>query len=75
MTKSLFSLSLCVGFLLAQNSCPIVIEDVKQNSDSYTLVLKYSSKCEILMEHNTSHISLISKPYEEEGAASRYQWQ
>ena len=63
MIKHFVPLLFFPGVLLAENSCPIVIESVKQNSDSYTLVLKHSEKCEILMDHNSSHISLVSKPY------------
>ena len=63
MIKSLFLFLLPAIFLLAESRCPIEIESVRQNSDSYTLVLKHSEKCEILMDHNASQVSLISKPY------------
>ena len=63
MIKHSLFLLLVSGLLLADSGCPIVIESVKQNGDHYTLVLKHSEKCEILMDHNSSQISLVSKPY------------
>ncbi|SFZ98899.1 NLP/P60 family protein [hydrothermal vent metagenome] len=70
--KSIFILSvvLFVTTLYAQNSkkvdCGIHIESVKNNVDTYTLVLKHDKNCEILMDHNESQISLISKIYEKD---------
>ena len=43
--------------------CNIHIESVKNNSDTYTLVLKHDKNCEIIMDHNESLISLVSKAY------------
>ena len=44
--------------------CDIQIESVKNSADTYTLVLKHNQNCEIIMDHNKSHISLVSKGYE-----------
>jgi len=70
MIKNLSLLLLCLNGLSAQSSCPIEIQRVKQNSGTYTLVLKHSEKCEILMDHNSSRISLVSKLYVETGTVS-----
>ncbi len=51
--------------LNAENmNCDIKIETVKNSADTYTLVLKHDKNCEIIMDHNVSHISLLSKAYE-----------
>ena len=51
--------------LNAENmNCDIKIETVKNSADTYTLVLKHDKNCEIIMDHNASHISLVSKDYE-----------
>ena len=43
--------------------CDIEIQGVKNSEGIYTLVLKHDKNCEILMDHNESHISLVSKIY------------
>ncbi len=45
----------------ADDTCDIQIQSVKNSKDTYTLVLKHGENCEILMDHNKSHISLVSK--------------
>jgi len=58
-------LLLCFSaFLSAETPCSIEIESVKQTAEHYTIVLKHRAECEILMEHNVSTVSLVSKPYE-----------
>ena len=68
MIKNLSLLLLSLSCVSAQSGCPIEIESVQQNSGVYTLILKHSEKCEILMEHNSSQVSLVSKPYRETSA-------
>jgi cell wall-associated NlpC family hydrolase len=46
--------------------CSIQIQSVKHNNDTYTLVLKHDKNCEIMMDHNDSLISLVSKAYEKQ---------
>ena len=55
------------SFLFAQ--CDIEIQSVKNNSDSYTLVLKHDKNCEILMDHNGSQLSLVSKVYKDKNVS------
>jgi cell wall-associated NlpC family hydrolase len=62
-----FSSLLLLTVLNAENSnCEIRIETVKNSPDTYTLVLKHDKNCEIMMDHNESSISLISKAYEKQ---------
>lgn len=55
-------------FVFAEGStdhaCDIEIISVNNEVDTYTLVLKHQAACEILMDHNTSQISLVSKKHE-----------
>ena len=60
MLKHILSF-LSVSALLFAASCEIEIQSVQNSADTYTLVLKHNTQCEILMDHNTSHISLVSK--------------
>jgi cell wall-associated NlpC family hydrolase len=60
MLKHILSF-LPVSVLLFAVPCEIQIQSVQHHADTYTLVLKYDKKCEMLMDHNASHISLISK--------------
>ena len=60
MLKSTF-LFFSASLFLSASECDIQIKSVKNDIDIYTLVLKHDRKCEILMDHNVSHISLISK--------------
>ena len=57
-----------VGTLCAESiqkeACDIEIVSVNNEVDTYTLVLKHHAECEILMDHNKSHISLVSKVHE-----------
>jgi len=46
---------------IADDACNIQIQSVKNSENTYTLVLKHGKNCEILMDHNESHISLVSK--------------
>jgi cell wall-associated NlpC family hydrolase len=58
----LATLATFVWLTAAETSgCNIEIKSVKNTPDTYTLVLVHNSACEILMDHNESHISLISK--------------
>ena len=50
------------SFVMAGKDCPLSIESLKQSGEVYTIVLRHSQKCNIVMEHNRSHISLLSKP-------------
>jgi len=50
--------------IILEGACDISIERVENSSDTYTLVLKHDSACEILMDHNTSHISLVAKAHD-----------
>ena len=45
-------------------TCLIEIVKVTQHTDTYTLELKHDSKCEIIIEHNRTHIGLLSKVHE-----------
>ena len=75
--KSVFTLSvlLFATTLYAENSkkvdCSIQIESVKNNLDTYTLVLKHDKNCEIMMDHNKSLISLVSKTYEKQDSVAK----
>jgi cell wall-associated NlpC family hydrolase len=71
----IFSVLLFLTTLDAENhskvDCSIQIESVKNNSDTYTLVLKHDKNCEIIMDHNESLISLVSKAYEKQEHVSK----
>jgi cell wall-associated NlpC family hydrolase len=56
-------LSFLAGSLLYAYAaqCDLQIQSVENSADTYTLVLKHDKACEVLMDHNTSHISLVSK--------------
>ena len=41
--------------------CDISIETVSQKDDTYTLVMHHDPDCEILLDHNATHLSLTSK--------------
>lgn len=62
-----FVLLFLTGFLFAKgtadNACDIQIQSVENSENTYTLVLKHGKNCEILMDHNESHISLVSKTH------------
>jgi cell wall-associated NlpC family hydrolase len=60
MRKSVL-LFLFSSLFLSAEKCDIQIQSVKNSLDTYTLILKHDVQCEILMDHNTSHISLVSK--------------
>ena len=49
------------SLLLCAVPCEIEVQSVENSADTYTLVLKHNMQCEILMDHNASHISLVSK--------------
>jgi cell wall-associated NlpC family hydrolase len=55
-----------VVITIVQGACDISIQHIDNNEDTYTLVLKHDKSCEILMDHNNSHISLVSKEHEAE---------
>ena len=57
--KHLWLLFAAGNFLFAE--CSMDIESVKNSDDTYTLVLKHDKNCEILMDHNGSQLSLVSK--------------
>lgn len=63
------------SFMHAENNqkgdCDIHIESVKNSSDTYTLVLKHDKNCEIIMDHNESLISLVSKAYEKQDSIAK----
>jgi len=44
--------------------CEIHIAHSEHDDGRYTLVLEHDKGCEILMDHNASHILLVAKPYE-----------
>ena len=46
------------------NVCEMQVVSVKNDANTYTLVLKHKQECEILMDDNKSLISLVSKHYE-----------
>jgi cell wall-associated NlpC family hydrolase len=52
--------------LYAQNStdCQMEIVSVKNDPQAFMLHIKYGKNCEILMDHNESQITLISKAYD-----------
>jgi cell wall-associated NlpC family hydrolase len=52
---------LSASLVLCASPCELQIVSARNSADTYTLVLKHGMQCEILMDHNTSHISLISK--------------
>ena len=64
MLKHILSF-LTISVLLFAAPCEIEIQSVQNSTDTYTLVLKHNTQCEILMDHNTSHISLVSKIVDE----------
>ena len=70
-----FSVLFFVTTLYAENQpkvdCSIHIESIKNNSDTYTLVLKHDKNCEIMMDHNASLISLVSKAYEKQESVAK----
>jgi len=70
---STFSVFLFLTTLYAETQidCRIQIESVQNNSDTYTLVLKHDKNCEIMMDHNASLISLVSKMYEKQGSVAK----
>ena len=64
--KNFIFVSLAFGNLLyAQKTgeCSMFIKSVKNDADRFILTIGHDSNCEILMDHNASHISLVSKPY------------
>jgi len=58
------SLLFSAVIVIVQGRCDISIQHVNNSEDTYTLVLKHDKSCEILMDHNRSHISLVSKEHE-----------
>ncbi len=70
-----FSILLFLTTLYAEShnkvDCSIQIESVKNNSDTYTLVLKHDKNCEVMMDHNESLISLVSKAYEKQDSVAK----
>jgi cell wall-associated NlpC family hydrolase len=51
---------------IIQGACDISIQRVDNSEDRYTLILTHDKSCEILMDHNRSHISLVSKEHKAE---------
>jgi len=49
--------------------CSINIKKVSHTPETYTLVLTHDPRCEILMDHNESHIDLVFKSHDT-GASS-----
>lgn len=41
--------------------CSIKIKKVEHTPETYTLIISHDPSCEILMDHNESHIDLVSK--------------
>jgi len=60
MIKGAF-LFFSASLFVSATQCDIQIQSVQHSVDTYTLVLKHDKKCEMLIDHNASHISLISK--------------
>ncbi len=44
--------------------CTMQIKKVDQTSETYTLVITHNKRCEILMDHNESHIDLVPKVHD-----------
>lgn len=44
--------------------CSIEIKKVEHTPGTYTLVIAHDARCEILMDHNSSHIDLVSKSHD-----------
>jgi len=69
MTSILFSLCVVAGSMLyAQTDtvpvdCRMHIDTVKNDAAQFTLTISHNEKCEIMMDHNTSKIVLISKEH------------
>ena len=69
MTRILFSFCFVTGSLLyAQTDnvsvdCRMHIDTVKNDAAQFTLTISYDEKCEVIMDHNTSKIVLISKEH------------
>jgi hypothetical protein len=69
MKNILFSLCFGTGSMLyAQTDtvlidCNMHIDMVKNDAKQFTLTLSHDEKCEIMMDHNTSKIVLISKEH------------
>ena len=65
----LFSLCVVTGSMLyAQTDtvpaeCRMHIDTVKNDATQFTLTISHDEKCEIMMDHNTSKIVLISKEH------------
>ena len=70
MFKVFFLLISLLLFVSAEQ-CDIQIQSVQNNSDTYTLILKHDKHCEILMDHNSGHISLFSKVYEKHSSVGQ----
>ena len=69
MKSILFSLGFTVGSVLyAQTDtslveCSMHIDVVKNDAKQFTLTVTHDEKCEIMLDHNTSKIVLISKEH------------
>ena len=69
MKKILFPLYLAAGSILyaqtsiVPNECKMHIDKVKNGTTQFTLTISHDEKCEIMLDHHTSKIVLISKEY------------
>ena len=70
MQKLLFSF-LTASLYLYASQCDLQIQSVENSAETYTLVLKHDKACEVLMDHNASYISLVSKKAEVQTAIDK----
>ena len=70
MQKLIFSF-LAISLYVYAAQCDLQIQSVENSAGTYTLVLKHDKACEVLMDHNASHISLVSKMAEAQTAIEK----
>jgi cell wall-associated NlpC family hydrolase len=70
MQKLIFSF-LVLSLYMYAAQCDLQIQSVENSADTYTLVLKHDKACEVLMDHNANHISLVSKMVEVQTAIEK----
>ena len=69
MKSILFPLTLATGSILCAQTatapieCEMHIDRVKNNAAQFTLTISHDEKCEIMVDHNTNKIVLISKEH------------
>ena len=70
MQKLIFPF-LAISLYVYATQCDLQIQSVENSADTYTLVLKHDKACEVLMDHNASYISLVSKKAEVQTAIDK----